>query len=155
MKVLGGKGTATMKAVRPRGGVKVASYANSQKLPAVSDVTKRIREFPGEDAPGTGQRHFPNLFDMEARVSGQKHAMKTTAECYRDFAALGQSPQSMAITSKVPSGRDAMMTPDSGPETGNRRKPLPFDAPPKHLVDPVDPKTPEARLHELKIRRSC
>lgn len=122
---------------------------------SVDDVTTRIREFPGEDAPGTGHRHFPSVSELELHLPPQSHEMKSTKECYKDFPTFARASCPLSIPSKAPSGRDVMRSPDSGPATGYRRMPRPYENPSAKQMDPVDTLTPEARLRELQIRRSC
>ncbi|GMH37144.1 hypothetical protein BSKO_05017 [Bryopsis sp. KO-2023] len=138
-----------------RVGSKAARQVSSTINPRTSDSIRRIREFPGEDAPGTGHRHFPRVTEGDVRVAHQKHEMKTTAECYKEFAGLSRASCPIEIKDHSPSGADVKKSPDAGPATGHRRRPMPFENPLVHPVDPIRKQSREARLKELEIRRGC
>lgn len=119
------------------------------------DMVANIISFPGEDAPGTGLRHLPN--QQDAILNGhtkEKHAMRTTHECYELFPVWAHASCPLDVYDPEPTGMSAQRLPDAGPKSGLRRRPslVESERPP---LDPVVPKTVAARLRELDIRRHC
>lgn len=88
-------------------------------------------------------------------MAPEAHEMKSSEECYKDFPTFARASCPLSVSNIVPSGQAVMQSPDSGPATGHRRMPMAHEDPPTKQIDPVDSLTPEARLRELQIRRSC
>ncbi|KAK9908676.1 hypothetical protein WJX75_001313 [Coccomyxa subellipsoidea] len=101
--------------------------------------------FPGEDAPGTGRRHFPEEVP-EPKVSvaerPESFEMRSTQDMYKEFPGLIRSSYPLYIRTagpQEPLGEVELRAEDAGPATRNRRRP-----------EPVDPSPPIARLHHAE-----
>lgn len=120
-------------------GASLARRASAPQRPlSARAVPKRMMHsptvYPGEDAPGTGLRHFPedavedNLNSATAGRQQPGHAKqereghfqyKTTKQCYEEFPAMVHSswPLNNICNVVTPSGLE------EGPESGRRRRP--------------------------------
>jgi len=89
--------------------------------------------WPGEDAPGTGHRHFPELWQQgngsDEHKSSDLFDMRSASEVvemFDNFLQPGeQSSEGAAVQDPhgAPAGEVARRYADSGPTTGNRRRP--------------------------------
>ncbi|KAA6428234.1 hypothetical protein WJX79_004625 [Trebouxia sp. C0005] len=121
--------------------------------------------FPGEDAPGTGLRHFPEDIteDSEDTNTSQRSPpghlkqskdgnfqYKTTKQCYEEFPAMVHS----GFLLHPPQAGQSPLELEEGFQTGQRRRPAVVD-----LEDRMRPRIPgekqsaEGYLRELLARR--
>lgn len=115
-----------------------------------TSLVSGIVGFPGEDAPGTGLRHLPKLAEPAVNPM-EKHAMRTTYECYERFPEWLHASCPLEVDDPEPTGMSALNLPDAGPTSGHRRRPQPAENGDRPL-DPSKPKSVMARLRELEIR---
>lgn len=122
--------------------------------------------YPGEDAPGTGLRHFPEDVAEESSETfhdgrsstrhlkqqrGGNFQYKTTKQCYEEFPAMVHS----GFLLQPPQPVRSPLVLEEGPQTGQRRRPEVID-----LKDRTRPRIPgekqsaEEYLRELLARRS-
>ncbi|KAL0024496.1 hypothetical protein WJX77_009917 [Trebouxia sp. C0004] len=121
--------------------------------------------FPGEDAPGTGLRHFPEDVTEDSEDDNTPHRSlpshlkqskdgnfqyKTTKQCYEEFPAMVHS----GFLLHPPQAVQSPLELEEGPQTGQRRRPPVID-----LEDRTRPRIPgekqsaEEYLRELLARR--
>lgn len=121
--------------------------------------------FPGEDAPGTGLRHFPedvleeslDESDHPSRTPSHlkrdregKFDYKTTKQCYEEFPAMVHS----GFLLKLPIIKQNVSDLEEGPQTGHRRRPPVVDKEDKKRPRfPGETQSPEEYLRELHTRR--
>lgn len=118
--------------------------------------------FPGEDAPGSGLRVFPEeVYNEPPHLCDLDHFdMKTTEECYKEFEALAlagsrrQGP-AQAPADTEPAGFTALKMLDEGPFSGNRKRPCNVDerAAEAVLPRPNQEESVAARLIEIEARK--
>lgn len=120
--------------------------------------------FPGEDAPGTGLRHFPEDDDMsdEAEYASQMAAhakrikqgnfqYKSSKECYEEFPALVRSS---TLLHPSQSFQPAELDLEAGPLSGHRQRPNVVDLEDKKRPRiPGEPQSQDILLREVITRR--
>ena len=72
--------------------------------PRSTKLLQNVVQFPGEDAPGTGRRHFPTSEEREV-VTGaapniDKHHLVTTQDYYAAFPSLVHTSCPLEITDR-------------------------------------------------------
>lgn len=121
--------------------------------------------FPGEDAPGTGLRHFPEDVTEDCEDDNTAYTplpshlkqskdgnfqYKTTKQCYEEFPAMVHS----GFLLHPPQAVQSLLELEEGPQTGQRRRPAVVD-----LEDRMRPRIPGEKqsakeyLRELLARR--
>ncbi|CAL8461851.1 g1382 [Coccomyxa elongata] len=117
--------------------------------------------FPGEDAPGTGRRHFPEEVP-ESKVSvaerPESFEMRSTQDMYKEFPGLIRSSYPLYVRNagpQEPLGEVERRAEDAGPATRNRRRPEPVDPSPPTERLPLHAEDPEALKREVASRKGC
>ncbi|KAK9826927.1 hypothetical protein WJX74_000528 [Apatococcus lobatus] len=115
--------------------------------------------FPGEDAPGTGHRHFPERVNNLQPARREGFSLKSSRECYTEFPTQVRASLPLHLPPSVaaePAGIVAKQQPDAGPLTGQRRPPSVRDK--AQQVKPTAAVLPEPDpqlVLEVAIRKGC
>ncbi|KAK9820342.1 hypothetical protein WJX72_009210 [[Myrmecia] bisecta] len=132
------------------------------RLPCTARRTVHLQPaFPGEDAPGTGSRHFPEGMPSRSHEyeKPERFDMKSTRECYKEFPLLVRASSPLFSNPsedlRQPAGLVVQRAPDMGPTTGQRKRPEPIDP-----EGPLRPRLhhserPEDLQREVASRKGC